>query len=160
MPNDHDGPRWVTLQIRHYRNDLFPEELRHLLGSTGTSAGGVREVDLNEAMVRKTAALLIERGYKVDILDATVPIGYVTDLFLAIHADGSESTSMRGFKATAPWNSGPASEEFVRILYEEYGKATGLPSDPVTSVGMADYYAFNPVTYRHALSPGVPRDPP
>ena len=156
MPNDHDGPRWVTLQIGHFRNENFPEELQHLRNNTGASGGGVTEVSLNEAVTRKTASLLIERGYKVDILDATVPVGYVTDIFLAIHADGSESSFWRGFKATPPWNSVPASNEFVRILYEEYGQATGLPTDPVTSVGMADYYAFNPVTYRHAVSAGVP----
>jgi hypothetical protein len=146
----------VSLQIGHYRNENFPEELQHLRSNTGAHAAGVSEVSLNEAVARKTAAFLIERGYNVDILDATVPVGYVTDLFLAIHADGNDSTSWRGFKATAPWNSVPASEEFVRILYEEYGQATGLPTDPVTSVGMADYYAFNPVTYRHAVSSNVP----
>ncbi len=106
----------MTLQIGHLHNENFPEELFHLRGNTGAFAGGVSEVELNEAMARKAAALLIARGYNVDILDATVPIGYVTDLFLAIHADGSESTSMRGFKATAPWNSVPASDEFVNIL--------------------------------------------
>jgi hypothetical protein len=156
VPNEHDGPRWVSLQIGHYRNENFPEELQHLRNNTGAHAAGVSEVSLNEAVARKTAAFLIERGYNVDILDATVPVGYVTDLFLSIHADGNDSTSWRGFKATAPWNSVPASEEFVRILYEEYGQATGLPTDPVTSVGMADYYAFNPVTYRHAVSSNVP----
>ena len=156
VPNNHDGPRWVSLQIGHYRNENFPEELQHLSTNTGASAAGVTEVRLNEEVTRKTASLLIERGYKVDILDATVPVAYVTDLFLAIHADGNDSSSLRGFKSTPPWNSVPASDEFVRILYEEYGKATGLPSDPVTSVGMADYYAFNPVTYRHAVSANVP----
>lgn len=155
-PNNHPGPRWVTLQVGHLRNQNLPAELRHLVPNTGAFAAGVSEVDLNEEVAQKTAHFLIERGYNVDLLDATVPVGYTTDLFIAIHADGNIYSYVRGFKAVAPWNSVPASDDFVGFLYEEYGKATGLPTDAMTSVAMANYYAFNPWTYRHAISPDVP----
>lgn len=156
VPLEHDGPRWVSLQVGHWRNESLPDELKHLEGHTGASAGGVNEVDVNLAVARLTASLLQQRGYQVEILDATVPVSYTTDLFLAIHADGSPRPNWRGFKAVAPWESVPSSDQFVGLLYEEYGKATGLPVDVVTTDSMADYYAFSPVRYRHALSPGVP----
>lgn len=156
VPNKHAGPRWVTLQAGHWRNENLPDEQKHLSGHTGASAGGVNEVDVNVAVARLTAKRLHERGYSVEILDATVPVSYTTDLFIAIHADGNARPSWRGFKAVAPWVSVPASDAFVSFLYEEYGKATGLPSDAFTSDAMADYYAFSPVRYRHALAPGVP----
>ncbi|MDQ3928775.1 MAG: N-acetylmuramoyl-L-alanine amidase [Chloroflexota bacterium] len=156
VPLQHDGPRWVSLQVGHWRNENLPEELKHLDGHTGAFAGGVAEVDVNLAVARLAAGLLQERGYRVEILDATVPVSYTTDQFLAIHADGNPRPGWRGFKAVAPWDSVPASDQFVGFLYEEYGKATGLPVDVVTTDSMADYYAFSPVRYRHAISPGVP----
>lgn len=156
VPLEHDGPRWVSLQVGHWRNEALPEELKHLDGHTGAFAGGVAEVDVNLSVARLTAGLLQARGYQVEILDATVPVSYTTDLFLAIHADGSPRANWRGFKAVAPWNSVPASDEFVGLLHEEYGKATGLPVDVVTTDSMADYYAFSSVRYRHAINPGVP----
>ncbi|MEO5950878.1 MAG: N-acetylmuramoyl-L-alanine amidase, partial [Chloroflexia bacterium] len=155
-PNKHDGPRWVTLQVGHLHSDKFPSELAHLNDHTGAYAGGVSEVDINLAVAQKTAEYLVARGFKVEILDAIIPISYTTDLFLAIHADGNVRSSWRGFKASAPWVSVPSSDEFVGYFYEEYGKATGLPSDPLTSVAMSDYYAFNQGTYNHAINPDVP----
>jgi hypothetical protein len=144
------------LQVGHWRNEGLPEELKHLDGHTGAFAGGLAEVDVNLAVARLTAGFLQARGYQVEILDATVPVSYTTDLFLALHADGNPRPGWRGFKAVAPWDSVPASDQFVNFLYEEYGKATGLPVDVVTTDSMADYYAFSPVRYRHAISPGVP----
>jgi hypothetical protein len=134
----------------------MPLELQHLATHTGAFAAGISEVDINVAVSQKTAQLLADRGFNVEILDSTVPVSYTTDLFVAIHADGNASTAIRGFKAVAPWVSVPASDQFVGILYEEYGKATGLPTDPVTSISMADYYAFNPLVYNHAIDPRVP----
>jgi hypothetical protein len=156
VPENHTGRRWVTLQAGHWNIQQLPIELQHLAGDTGAFGGGVSEADLNVQVVKRTAQLLADRGFNVEMLDATVPVSYTTDLFLAIHADGNIRSGMRGFKAVAPWVSVPASDKFVGIFYEEYGKATGLPSDPVTSVAMADYYAFNPITYNHAISANVP----
>jgi hypothetical protein len=151
QPNNHPGPRWVTLQAGHWRSENLPEELQHLANRTGTSGGGVSEVEVNVAVCKLVAQYLFERGYSVDILDATVPVSYTTDLFVAVHADGNNSSAWRGFKAVAPWVSVPESDKFVSIFYEEYGKETGLPTDVVTSVSMADYYAFNPTSYSHAI---------
>src|SRR3954453_3251211 len=133
VPNNHTGPRWVALQAGHWNTDQLPEELSHLSLHTGASAGGVNEVDINVAVARLTAERLKERGFKVDLLDATVPPNYTADLFLALHADGSNIASVRGFKAVAPWGSMSASDKFVGFLYEEYGKATGLPTDARTT---------------------------
>src|SRR6266540_3720999 len=47
MPNNHKGPRWVTLQAGHWRNQNMPEELQHLSNNTGASAAGINEVDVN-----------------------------------------------------------------------------------------------------------------
>ncbi|MEO8286833.1 MAG: N-acetylmuramoyl-L-alanine amidase [Chloroflexota bacterium] len=156
VPNAHTGRRWVTLQAGHWKIGSLPPELQHLVGHTGASSAGVSEVDLNVEVSKRTAQLLADRGFNVEILDATVPVSYTTDLFLAIHADGNARSSMRGFKAVAPWVAVPQSDKFVDIFYEEYWKATGMPSDPVTSVAMADYYAFNPVSYSHSIDPSVP----
>jgi N-acetylmuramoyl-L-alanine amidase len=156
VPNNHKGVRWVTLQAGHYQNQVMPEELEHLTTHTGAYAAGVKEVDINVAVAELTAQRLFERGYSVQLLDATVPPSYTTDLFLSLHADGNADPSVRGFKAVAPWGSVPASDVFVGFLYEEYGKATGLPSDAKTSAAMANYYAFNPIKYRHAINPQVP----
>ncbi len=155
-PNNHKGPRWVTLQAGHWNSKKLPEELSHLRANTGAYAAGVSEVDLNVAVVKRTAQFLYARGYSVQILDVTVPVSYTTDLFLAIHADGNALTSVRGFKAVSPWGAVPASENFVSLLYEEYGKATGMPSDAMTSDAMSNYYAFNSTRYRHAVTPNVP----
>jgi hypothetical protein len=144
------------LQIGHLRSNTFPDELAHLRSSTGASSSGVSELGINTDVAQRTARYLIERGYNVDILDAVVPVDYTTDFFLAIHADGNESSIARGFKAVTPWNAVPSTEKFVEFFYEEYGKATGLPTDPVSSDGMANYYAFNPLSYRHAVNPSVP----
>ena len=156
VPNDHPGPRWVTLQAGHWHNENLPPEQQHLADHTGAYAAGVSEVEINIAVAVMSAHMLYDRGYSVEVLDAAVPPGYTTDLFLALHADGNAVTSMRGFKAVAPWGSVPASDQFVGILYEEYGKASGLPSDAMTSPAMANYYAFNPVKYQYAVDPRVP----
>ena len=156
VPDNHKGQRWVTLQAGHWRNQNLPPELEHLTENTGAFAAGVSEVDVNVQVAKLTAKSLAERGYGVEVLDATVPPNYSTDLFLALHADGSVRTSIRGFKAVAPWSFPPASDKFVGFLYEEYGKATGLPTDARTSDSMANYYAFNPLKYHHALNPHVP----
>lgn len=155
-PNNHEGERWVSLQVGHLHSEQFPSELAHLTDHTGAYASGVSEVDINLAVSQKAAEYLVQRGFKVEILDAIIPVSYTTDLFLAIHADGNVRSSWRGFKAVAPWGSEPESDEFVGYFYEEYGKATGLPADPYTSVAMADYYAFNRDQYNHAIEPGVP----
>jgi hypothetical protein len=156
QPNNHKGPRWVTLQAGHWRNELLPDEMEHLVGSTGAYAAGVSEVEITVQMAKLAAQRLHSMGYSVEILDATVPSNYTSDLFLSLHADGSSIASIRGFKAVAPWGFRRVSDEFVGILYEEYGRATGLPTDARSSEAMANYYAFNPTKYRHALNPHVP----
>jgi type II secretory pathway pseudopilin PulG len=158
LPNNHKGVRWVTLQAGHWNNQNLPDELAHLVDHTGAYAAGVSEVDVNVAVAKLAAQRLYERGYSVEVLDATVPPNYTTDLFLALHADGNAYASVRGFKAVSPWDWGATSksEAFVSLLYEEYGKATGLPTDPRTSSAMANYYAFNPFKYRHAINRAVP----
>src|SRR6059036_3150969 len=64
---------WVTLQAGHWHIENLPDELQHLVEHTGASAGGVQEVDINVAVARLAAQRLYERGYSVEVLDATVP---------------------------------------------------------------------------------------
>ncbi len=148
----------IGLQIGHFQTELLPDEQASLRGQTGGSGGGVREVDLNQDIVRRTAALLQTKGYTVEILPATVPIGYTADLFVAVHADAVASSGPNGFKmARSRFSAIPETDDrLVELLYATYGKATGLGiSDSITR-NMTGYYAFNNRRRQHAISKVTP----
>ena len=102
VPNNHPGRRWVTLQAGHWHIETCLWSCNTRGRIQALTRRGRAEVDLNIAVAKQTAQLLADRGYNVEILDATVPVSYTTDLFLAIHADGNARSGMRGFKAVAP----------------------------------------------------------
>ena len=129
VPNNHKGRRWVALQAGHWLSNQLPEELTHLADHTGASAGGVNEVDVNVAVAKLAAQRLYERGYSVEILNATVPPNYTTDLFIALHADGSEISGIRGFKAVAP-GSGVIRMPPVSVCHQV--STIGQRSSPIT----------------------------
>ena len=95
-----DGPPRVGLQVGHWKNKELPDELERLRErGGGTSGGGKAEWEVNLEIAEKTASLLQDQGIIVDILPATIPVAYWADVFIAIHADGSEDPTASGFKA-------------------------------------------------------------
>jgi N-acetylmuramoyl-L-alanine amidase len=144
-PAIQSRPLRVGLQAGHWKNAQLPASLARLRSSTGTAAAGRTEVALNLDLANRTARLLRAQGIVVDILPATVPTGYRADAFVAIHADGNNSTRARGYKVASRWRSGVAfrDEVLVETLSQVYGDMTGLPRDSAITRNMRGYYAFN-----------------
>lgn len=148
------GPASVALQVGHWKNSEFPDELERLRNNSGSSGGGKMEWEVNFAIAMLTKEILEEKNIKVEILPATVPEKYWSDVFVAIHADGSDDLSKRGFKASTPWRdfSGKA-KNLLSFVEEEYEKSTGFEKDPNITDNMRGYYAFAWWRYDHAVHP-------
>ena len=151
------SPR-IGLQVGHWRSRELPNELARLRTATGGSGGGVREVDVNLAVTERLAERLRARGYTVDVLPSTVPPGYQADLFLAIHADATTSSTPRGFKLARGRSSMlPRTDDaLIAAIRAEYGRATGLPWSPSITRNMTGYYAFSGRRFQHAIAPTTP----
>jgi N-acetylmuramoyl-L-alanine amidase len=152
------GTKRVGLQVGHWNTNDLPYELRRL--SPGSTAGGWTEAELNLLLARTAARYLEEAGIEVDILPTTIPVRYRAHAFVSIHADGDTSGRLNGYKIARPSISSipDADDEFVRIMYDEYGAATGMArdSDAHISRRMTYYYAFNTRRYQHAIDLGTP----
>ena len=149
-------PLRVGLHVGHWRTSELPDELARLRTSTGAYVNGLAEVDLNLAIARRVEQLLINQGVIVDVLPATVPPSYDADAFVAIHADGVDGASKRGYKLATPWRTSQASRELLEALDVAYGRATGLPKDDTITVNMRGYYAFNYRRHVHAIARTTP----
>jgi len=151
-------PQRVGLQVGHLRIDELPDDQARLRGQTGGGGGGVREVDVNLAVVERTAALLAARGVIVDILPAAVPRGYVADAFVTVHCDASSDAGARGFKLARYRASAlPAHDDaLLAALRARYATATGLPWDENITRAMSGYYAYNQRLYQSVISPRTP----
>lgn len=149
-----DGPARVGLQVGHWKNDEIPEELNKLEGNTGASGGGKSEWEVNYEIALLTKSILEKNGIAVDILPTTVPKAYWADVFVAIHADGSEDQFKSGFKVAAPWRdyTGKAGK-LVEYIEKSYGASTLLPIDPEITSNMRGYYAFSFWRFDHAVHP-------
>ena len=148
-----DGPVRIALQVGHWRAHEAPRELSGLRRN-GTSWNGTHEREFNLVIVRRTAAMLEELGYVVDILPAVVPPGYRAHLFIAIHADASNDPGARGYRVSAPRRDATGrAQDFVDLLHQTYGAATGIRRLRDTTRRMRNYYAFNFRRYEHALHP-------
>lgn len=149
-----DGPARVGVQIGHYKNDEVPEELERLKGNTGASGGGKWEWEVNYEIAHLIADNLKAEGVEVDILPTTVPPAYWADVFIAIHADGSEDRRKSGYKFAGPWRDYTRkSATLVSILEKHYEEATGLEKDENISRNMRGYYAFSWWRNEHAIHP-------
>lgn len=152
-----DGPARVGLQIGHLDNDQVPEELNGLRGNSGAVGGGYTEVEVAKSIAELTAQILQEQGVIVDIIPATVEPKYWADVFVAIHADGSEDPAKTGYKFSGPRRDYTGkTDRIVRLLEEEYEKATGFEKDPNITRNMRGYYAFSWWRYEHAIHPMTP----
>lgn len=149
-----DGPPTVALQVGHWKNNELPEELERLRGNSGSSGGGKMEWEVNFQIAILTNQILGQKNINVEILPATVPQNFWSDVFIAIHADGSEDVYKRGFKVSTPWRdySGKA-RSLLEFIEEEYQKATGFEKDPNITNNMRGYYAFAWWRYDHAVHP-------
>lgn len=148
-----DGPIRIGIQAGHWRADEAPTELSGLRDN-GTRWRSTAEWEANLAIAERTAALLEELGYAVDLLPAVVPPGYRAHLFIAIHADGSDDPDASGYRVSGPRRdaTGRASG-IVDLLERSYGEATGIRRLPTATRRMQNYYAFNFRRYVHALHP-------
>jgi hypothetical protein len=148
----------VGLQVGHWKNRELPEELVKLRQNDGARIPGIKEWEVNYKIASFTAIKLLEHGIEVDILPATVPPNYTADLFLSIHADQHPTKDLSGYKFASPWhNKNKIGDSLVKILEEEYGKATGMKKDENNiTLGMTRYYAFNYQRYVHSINPKTP----
>jgi len=147
------GPVRIALQAGHWRASEAPPEQAGLRDN-GARVKGIAEWEVNLEIARRTAALRRDSGYTVDILPTTIPPGYWADLFIAIHADGHNSSRISGYRAAAPRRdrTGQAAT-FASLLDRIYGEETGLDYYGSVTRRMRGYYAFNSRRYQHALHP-------
>lgn len=154
------GTKRVGLQAGHYQFGDAPPELLSLRRNPGAPGGGRIEWQVTIDLAERAAEMLRSQGVVVDVLPTTIPIRYRAHAFLAIHVDGDESGRLRGYKLARPnFSSIPEVDDvFATMLYDDYGRATGLPDDSDHISGrMRNYYAFNARRYQHAVAPGVPQ---
>ena len=155
-PAPPTGARRIGIQAGHWKTDEVPDELANLRILGGAIWGGVTEQQYVLGIAQKVTLKLQEKGYIVDLLPTTLPAGYVADAFVAIHADGDETETARGFKIAHGDRRTPYDEALQEILAEEYWKSTDLPVDLNVTPAMLEYYAWRWEKYQTALSPYTP----
>lgn len=151
-----DGPPKVALQVGHWKSDEIPDEQKKLRGNTGSSGGGKWEWEVNLAIAQEVEKILNanDKGVVVEILPASVPPSYWADVFLAIHADGSEDPSKRGYKVASPWRDYTHnSSSLVANIEGSYEEIVGFEKDDNITRNMRGYYAFSWWRYEHAIHP-------
>ena len=149
-----NGPPKVGLQAGHWKSSEAPNELYRLRTNTGSSGAGKSEWEVNHDIATKTADILRPLGIMVDILPATVPPQYWADVFVAIHADGSEDATTTGYKVSPPWRDFHGNSKVLsNYIDQSYPQTTNLIQDPNITRNMRGYYAFSYWKYEHALHP-------
>ncbi len=156
-PGPLQGARRVGIQVGHWKTDEAPPELRKLIPQTGATWDGVNELDVNLDVAQRVAALLTRQGVIVDLLAATVPVGYVADAFLALHADSDSVGELSGFKLSHGPERGPFEDRLIADVKDAYGKATGMAYDSEhIGLNMIYYYPFNWGRFQHAAAAHTP----
>lgn len=146
------------MQAGHWRAKDLPEEQHAVRDAAGgATAGGVVEWEVNLAIAREAARLLVARGVAVDVLPARVEPGYRADAFVSIHADGNLDERVGGFKSAPSVRdrSGRAGA-LNEALVAAYAGATGLGTNPTITADMTGYYAFDRRRFRHAIDARTP----
>jgi len=144
----------VAIQVGHWKSDDLPDELRNIRGNTGAQAGGFTELQVNMQISKLIAESLRGKGIDIEILPATVPPNYWADVFLAVHADGSEDTTKSGYKFATSWrDSSKNADKLIGFLKAKYAPATGLDWDDNITRNMRGYYAFAWWRYDHSIHP-------
>jgi N-acetylmuramoyl-L-alanine amidase len=151
-----DGPYIVAVQPGHWKIDELPPEQTRRERSIGAVYAGVRELDINLAVVDELVPLLEAEGWEVIVVPATVPPGLRADVFVSIHADWGADTARSGWKLAPPWRPSHASTSLANALKESF-RAEGLREDVGgVTVGMRGYFGFASHRYTHASSPYTP----
>ncbi len=152
------GTKRVGLQVGHWNTYNVPDELRRL--SAGSSAGGWNEWEAAMLIATQAKGFLEGADVEVDLLPTAIPVRYRAHAFVSIHLDGDTSGRLNGYKMARPgFSSIPqADDDFVRVMYQEYGAATGMARDADEHISrrMTYYYAFNTRRYQHAIDLGTP----
>ena len=127
----------------------------HWQHDSGAVCGdGLQEAEVNLAIARRVAHLLLDAGIEVDLLPEYSPLlqGYRADAFLAIHCDSCLS-DLSGFKLACITGDEADTEEarLVDALYASYEAETGLKPhlDTITD-DMREYHALR------RIAPGTP----
>lgn len=150
-------PRRIGIQAGHWLAGQAPPELSRLVLQTGTSWAGVNEWEINLDVAQRVASILRPQGYVVDVLPATVPRGYLADVFVSLHGDGDGTGAKSGYKLAHGSRRGPYEEALMRAIIDAYGPATGLAYDQHgVTPAMRGYYAFNWRRYQHSAAPHTP----
>jgi N-acetylmuramoyl-L-alanine amidase len=155
---DLNGPRRIGIQAGHWQTDDVPKEYgTRILTQTGASWGGYNEVDVNLDIAERVAKLLRAQGVVVDVLPTTVPVGYLADAFIALHADSDGVGELSGFKMAHSSRRGPFEDALMRTVKDTYAAETGLDYDAEhVTRNMLGYFAMNWSRYQHATSPFTP----
>lgn len=151
------GPRRVAIQAGHWKSDEAPDELRRLIPQTGAAWEGITEVEINLDIAQRVSVILNSKGIAVDILPTTIPVGYVADAFVALHADSDGVGENSGFKMAHGARRGPYEDALLNDIKSAYGAATGLAYDAthITSA-MRGYYPFSWSRFQHTVAAHTP----
>ena len=149
----------VGLQVGHWNNEHPPAELSWLVGNTGSYGGGLMEWESNYRIAVQTQQILEVYGIQVDLLEAVVPKRYLADVFVSIHADGSDrNPNANGFKVAGPdrdWSG--QSRQLTNAIRRQYAQTTNMYEDANNiTKGMTEYYSFSPDRFEHAIHPSTP----
>lgn len=157
---DPAAPRRVGLQVGHWRIEEHPDEQAPLRKFSGAYYRGYDEWELNIVIAQQVKERLETVGVVVELIPATVPIGYQADAFVSIHVDGvtgAQAETRRGWKLATPFRASAASRALAAAISETYPRITGLPDDPHgPSYDMRAYYAFAYYRYWHSIAPITP----
>jgi len=150
-------PLKIGIQAGHWKNNELPNELKNLrLYGGGGDVNGVLEWKVNLAVANKLAETLREKGFEVDVIPATIPDGYKSDIFISLHADGNNDTSVSGYKtAGSAFDETDKSNKLSEEISKEYKKATKLDFDPNVTSDMTQYYGFNYVKFHTSIDPSA-----
>lgn len=152
-----DGPYVIAVQPGHWKIDELPADSRRRERSIGAVYAGVRELDINLAVVDELVPLLEAEGWEVIVVPATVPPGLRADVFISIHADWGASTARSGWKLAPPWRPSYAATALANALKESFRAEPELNEDiGGVTVGMRGYFGFASHRYTHASSPYTP----
>lgn len=148
----------IGLQAGHWKTEEMPDEFDKLKRQGGGGeVKGYLEWEINLEIANATAGILREKGFEVDVLPATVPIYYKADLFVAIHLDGNDYTSVSGFKsAGSAYDKTGKAEAISDTITEGYLAKTEMRQDTNITEDMTEYYAFNYDDHENAISDETP----
>jgi hypothetical protein len=157
IPPVPTGPRRVGIQVGHWKTDEAPSELRSLVPQTGAAWEGVTELDVNLDIAQRLAVILNSKGIATDILPVTVPVGYIADAVIALHADSDGVGYWSGFKMAHNARRGPFEDTLLNDIKDSYAAATGMSYDAEhITRNMTGYFLYNYTRYQHAVSPYAP----